>query len=172
MRPGIRLAWVVVGLGFAQSAAAAKPPLWVVVVKPTGELGICRAETQVDPHHRLSLIAGPDSGDWPDDPFAIAVAADEPLTSGGRGYFESDVFSFAFKPVQDGPRTVRATTQYLGMPMKGALNNATFIRLTVDGRPLIEMRPRRVSWTAPCPTSSIARQAAPVHGERVRARAA
>jgi hypothetical protein len=105
-----------------------KEGLWSIA---TGDPGICSAHAQVDDHLQLQVLAaGGRMG------FAVA-SDDKALPKGRKGRAETDAYAFDFTPSYGGTRFMGMEKPFDSQALF-ALAHAKWVRLTVDGRELVD----------------------------------
>lgn len=127
--------WWGPGLGAepASDKAAAEPVLnkegfWSIA---TGNPGVCAAQAQVTEHLQLRVLAaGGRMG------FAVE-SDDKPLPKGRKGRAETDGYAFDFEPAYGGKHFVGMEKPFDSQALF-ALARAKWVRLTVDGRELVD----------------------------------
>lgn len=120
--------WWGKGVGAEPALVEHKDGLWRMVADP--KTGVCTAAVTVDDNYAFALIAGGGQ-------IGFSVLGDKAFKRGRKGRFETDKYSFDFKPGYDGD--VMFSEESLDSQAQFALRRAKTALVAIDGKPLIDM---------------------------------
>lgn len=120
--------WWGKGAGAEPAVAEHKDGLWRMMAD--NEHGICTALVAVDETYAFALIAGGGQ-------IGFSVVGDEPFKRGRKGRFETDKYSFDFKPAYDGD--VLLSEKSLDSQAQFALRRAKTALISIDGKTVVDM---------------------------------
>jgi hypothetical protein len=123
--------------GKGVGAPASKPPVnkedvWFLERAAVGQTQVCTAYALADERTMLLFIGA-------DGYIGMGVKSEDDLPRGRQGLVEADERRIAFKPVFDGKRYFASDESIDGGELH-AVRNAKELRVSVDGRPVVDVR--------------------------------
>lgn len=102
---------------------------WAIAVSE--DPGVCIAQAVVDEHKQIQILAALGRT-------GLAVGSDADLPRGRRGKVETDGYAFDFTPGYGGTRYLTSNEPFDDATF-AALHRAKWLRVSVDGRPLVDI---------------------------------
>jgi hypothetical protein len=106
-----------------------KQGIWGVAVSESP--GICVAQAAADEHTQIQVLAALGA-------MGFAVASDGDMPQGRKGRVETDDYAFDFKAKYGGARYMSAEKPF-DKAATLALRRATWLRISIDGKPLVDV---------------------------------